>query len=151
MDWKGSFGIENRVVFNPLVCKSTRHVINSNYWWNGKLCTSTWRKTLSTCTHTHTCYTNTTKRGLTHTPALCNRKVSLVSNYDTNSLWERIRVWPLLLPKFQSGCKWGRKNGPNSLMERLFRCEFQYLHMRRLLLYADVTVGRRRLWCRWCT
>lgn len=82
-------------------------------------------------THAHTCknHTNTTKSRREQTPALCNKKVSLVTNYDTNSLWERIRAWPLLLPKLQSGCKWGRKkwaepgNG-----EPLQTCEFQHMY-----------------------
>lgn len=49
-------------------------------------------ETLSTRTHArthaeHTNYTNTSQKSRgTDTPALCNKKVSPVTNYDTNSL-----------------------------------------------------------------
>lgn len=102
---------------------SPRHLINSNYWWNRKLCTSTrLENTLNLHAHTkHTTYTNTTKSRGTHIPALCNRKVSPVTNYDTNSLWERIRAWPLLCPNSNQAVNEAEKNGLNLVIERLFR------------------------------
>lgn len=36
------------------------------------------------------------------------------------------------------GINEAEKNGPKSFMERLFRCEFQYLHITRLLLCCDI-------------
>ncbi len=78
-----------------------------------------------THTHTHrrkhTNYTNTTKGRGTHIAALCNKKVNPVTNYDTNSLWERIRAWPLLRPISNHTVNEAEKNGLNPIMERLFR------------------------------
>lgn len=74
-----------------------------------------------------------------HIPAHCNKKVSPVTNYDANSLWERIKTWPLLLPKLQSGCKWGRKKGLNLRVKRLFRREFQHLHCESSPLHSAET------------
>lgn len=95
------------------------HLISNSYWWNRKLCTSAQRSTFSLHTYTQTAIT--AKCTDSHIPARCNKKVSPVTNYDANSLWERIKTWPLLLPKLQSGCKWGRKNGLNLRVKRLFR------------------------------
>ncbi len=72
-------------------------------------------------THTHATYTNISKSRETHIPALWNRKVSPVTNYDTNSLWERIRAWPLLCPNSNQAVNEAEKNGLNLVIERLFR------------------------------
>lgn len=107
--------------------------------YTGTQCKNTFTLHVRTHTHKHPNYTNTTKSRGAHTPALCNEKVSLVTNYDTNSLWERIRAWPLLLPKLQSGCKWGRKKWAEpGNRETLQTCEFQHLHDKNFHLHPSI-------------
>lgn len=143
MHWKENFSIDYTEVLNPLVCKSTRHVISSNYWWNGKLCTSTWHKNtfnLRAHTHINTQVIQILQKVDWHIFLLCAlRRLALLVIMTLINYERELEPGLCCRPNSNQGVNEAEKNGPNSLMERLFWCEFQYLHIRRrLLLYCDI-------------
>ena len=80
------------------------------------------QKPLSTCTQSqkHTNYTNTAKEG--HTFLLCAIRRLALLLIMTLFHYEGELELASAAPKLQSaGCKWGRTNGLNLVMERLFR------------------------------